>query len=152
MTHVFQRQILADMPRAEKGDGIYIIDANGKRYLDGSGGAAVSCLGHSDADVIQAIKAQADALPFAHTSFFTSAPAEELADLLVGMAPDGIDKVYFMSGGSEAVEAALKMARQFFLESGEPDRTRFIAGRRSYLGKTLGALSSSGNTLRRERF
>lgn len=121
MTHVFQRQILADMPRAVKGDGIYIIDADGKRYLDGSGGAAVSCLGHSDPDVIQAIKDQADALPFAHTSFFTSAPAEELADLLI-TAPwyEGIEKVYFLSGGSEAVEAALKMARQYFVEIYSP--------------------------------
>ena len=151
-THVFQRMIRDQMPRAVKGDGIYIIDADGKRYLDGSGGAAVSCLGHSDPDVIQAIKDQADALPFAHTAFFTSASAEELADLLVGMAPDGIDKVYFMSGGSEAVEAALKMARQYFLETGEPDRTRFIARRQSYHGNTLGALSIGGNVLRREPF
>ena len=151
-THVFQRMIREQMPRAVKGDGIYIIDADGKRYLDGSGGAAVSCLGHSDPDVIQAIKDQADALPFAHTAFFTSASAEELADLLVGMAPDGIDKVYFMSGGSEAVEAALKMARQYFLETGEPDRTRFIARRQSYHGNTLGALSIGGNVLRREPF
>jgi len=152
MTHVFQRQILADMPRAVKGDGIYIIDADGKRYLDGSGGAAVSCLGHSDPDVIQAIKDQADALPFAHTSFFTSAPAEELADLLISLAPEGIEKVYFLSGGSEAVEAALKMARQYFVEIGENDRTRFIARRQSYHGNTLGALSVGGNMWRREPF
>ncbi len=152
MTHVFQRQILADMPRAVKGDGIYIIDAGGKRYLDGSGGAAVSCLGHSDPDVIQAIKDQADALPFAHTSFFTSAPAEELADLLISLAPEGIEKVYFLSGGSEAMEAALKMARQYFVEIGENDRTRFIARRQSYHGNTLGALSVGGNIWRREPF
>ncbi|MDA0305175.1 MAG: aspartate aminotransferase family protein [Proteobacteria bacterium] len=152
MTHVFQRQILADMPRAVKGDGIYIIDADGKRYLDGSGGAAVSCLGHSDPDVIHAIKDQVDALPFAHTSFFTSAPAEELADLLISLAPEGIEKVYFLSGGSEAVEAALKMARQYFVEIGENDRTRFIARRQSYHGNTLGALSVGGNMWRREPF
>ncbi|MEE8352753.1 MAG: aspartate aminotransferase family protein, partial [Rhodospirillales bacterium] len=152
MTHVFQRQILADMPRAVKGDGIYIIDAGGKRYLDGSGGAAVSCLGHSDPDVIQAIKDQVDALPFAHTSFFTSAPAEELADLLISLAPEGIEKVYFLSGGSEAMEAALKMARQYFVEIGENDRTRFIARRQSYHGNTLGALSVGGNMWRREPF
>ena len=155
-SHVFQRQINVIMPRAVKGDGVYIIDADGKRYLDGSGGAAVSCLGHSDADVIKAIREQAETLAFAHTGFFTSTAAEELADLLVAKAPrgieGGIEKVYFMSGGSEAVEASLKMARQYFLETGEPGRTRFIARRQSYHGNTLGALSVGGHALRREPF
>ena len=152
MTHVFQRQIHADLPCAKKGDGIYIIDADGKRYLDASGGAAVSCLGHSDPDVIQAIKDQAETLAFAHTAFFTSEAAEELANLLIGKAPDGIEVVYFVSGGSEAMEAALKMARQYFLEVGEPKRTKFIARRQSYHGNTLGALSVGGNVWRREPF
>ena len=152
MTHVFLRQIHADLPRAKKGDGIYIIDADGKRYLDASGGAAVSCLGHSDPDVIQAIKDQAETLAFAHTAFFTSEAAEELANLLIGKAPDGIEVVYFVSGGSEAMEAALKMARQYFLEVGEPKRTKFIARRQSYHGNTLGALSVGGNVWRREPF
>ncbi len=152
MTHVFQRQIHADLPRARKGDGIYIIDADGKRYLDASGGAAVSCLGHSDPDVIRAIKDQAETLPFAHTAFFTSDAAEDLADHLIKKAPEGIGMVYFMSGGSEAVEAALKMARQYFLETGEPERTRFIARRQSYHGNTLGALSVGGNVWRRRPF
>ncbi len=151
-TNVFQRQIDVSMPRAVKGDGVYIIDAEGKRYLDGSGAAAVSCLGHSDADVIQAIKDQAETLAFAHTAFFTSEAAEELADLLIGKAPDGIEAVYFVSGGSEAMEAALKMARQYFLETGEPERTKFIARRQSYHGNTLGALSVGGNIWRREPF
>ena len=152
MTHVFQRQIHADLPRAKKGDGIYIIDADGKRYLDASGGAAGSCLGHADPDVIQAIKDQAETLAFAHTAFFTSEAAEELANLLIGKAPDGIEVVYFVSGGSEAMEAALKMARQYFLEVGEPERTKFIARRQSYHGNTLGALSVGGNVWRREPF
>ena len=152
MTHIFQRQIHADLPRAKKGDGIYIIDADGKRYLDASGGAAVSSLGHSDPDVIQAIKDQAETLPFAHTAFFTSEVAEELADLLIGKAPDGIEAVYFVSGGSEAMEAALKMARQYFLETGEPERTKFIARSQSFHGNTLGALSVGGNVWRREPF
>ncbi len=151
-TNVFQRQINVVMPRAVKGDGVYIIDSGGKRYLDGSGGAAVSCLGHSDADVIKAIQEQAETLAFAHTGFFTSTAAEELADTLVAKAPGGIEKVYFMSGGSEAVEASLKMARQYFLENGEPGRTRFIARRQSYHGNTLGALSAGGSVLRREPF
>lgn len=152
MTHVFYRQIHADLPQAVKGEGIYIIDAGGKRYLDASGGAAVSCLGHSDPDVIQAIKDQAETLAFAHTAFFTSEAAEELANLLIGKAPDGIEVVYFVSGGSEAMEAALKMARQYFLEVGEPERTKFIARRQSYHGNTLGALSVGGNVWRREPF
>ncbi|MGH6660352.1 MAG: aspartate aminotransferase family protein [Rhodospirillales bacterium] len=152
MTHVFQRQIAAAMPKAVKGDGIYVVDAEGKRYLDASGGAAVSCLGHSDPDVIEAIRDQAGRLAFAHTAFFTSEPAEQLADFLIDKAPDGIAMVYFVSGGSEAIEASLKMARQYFLEVGQPKRTRFIARRQSYHGNTLGALSVGGNALRREPY
>ncbi|MRU15795.1 aspartate aminotransferase family protein [Roseovarius sp. A21] len=152
MTHIFPRHTRAHPPVAAQGDGAYIIDSSGKRYLDGSGGAAVSCLGHSDPEVIAAIKAQADQIAFAHTGFFTSEPAERLADRLIQHAPDGIDRVYFVSGGSEAVEAALKLARQYFLERGEPQRTRFIARRQSYHGNTLGALSTGGNAWRREPF
>lgn len=151
-THVFQRMIHDRLPRAVKGDGVYLIDSKGKRYLDGSGGAAVSCLGHSDPDIIKAIKDQSESLAFAHTGFFTSQAAEDLADHLFAKAPDGIEMVYFMSGGSEAIEAALKMARQYFLETGEPERTRFIARRQSYHGNTLGALSIGGNALRRKPF
>ena len=105
MTHVFHRHTKGLPPTAVRGDGVEIIDSNGKRYLDASGGAAVSCLGHSHPRVIEAIKAQADKLPFAHTAFFTSEPAEELADHLASHAPEGLDSVYFVSGGSEAVEA-----------------------------------------------
>ncbi len=98
------------------------------------------------------IKDQVDALAFAHTGFFTSQAAEDLADLLIGKAPDGIEMVYFMSGGSEAIEGALKMARQYFLETGEPSRSRIIARRQSYHGNTLGALATGGNALRRKPF
>jgi adenosylmethionine-8-amino-7-oxononanoate aminotransferase len=140
------------MPIAVSGDGCYIIDKTGKRYLDGSGGAAVSCLGHSDRSVADAIKQQADNIAFAHTGFFTSEPAEALADLLVSLAPQGIDRVYFVSGGSEAVEAALKLARQFFLETGREKRHRVIARRQSYHGNTLGALAAGGNEWRRAQF
>ncbi len=152
MSHVFYRHTKADYPIAVKGDGVFIVDREGDRYLDASGGAAVSCLGHSDPDVIAAIKTQVDNLSFAHTGFFTSAPAEELADLLIGLAPDGLDKVYFVSGGSEAMEAALKLARQYHLENGQPERNRFIARRQSYHGNTLGALAVGGNALRRRPF
>ena len=136
-------------PTAVRGEGCYLIDAEGRRYLDASGGAAVSCLGHNDAAVIEAIKSQLDALAYAHTGFFTTEPAEQLADHLVQRAPGGIEKVYFVSGGSEAVEAALKLARQYFVDKGEERRRHFIARRQSYHGNTLGALSVGGNAWRR---
>ncbi|GAA0784384.1 aspartate aminotransferase family protein [Roseibium denhamense] len=152
MSHVFPRHTKATYPIAEKGDGCYIIDRDGKKYFDGSGGAAVSCLGHSDPDVTNAIKTQVDRLAFAHTGFFSTEPAEELADLLIAHAPGGLDRVYFVSGGSEAMEAALKLARQYFLEKGETSRHRVIARRQSYHGNTLGALATGGNQWRREPF
>lgn len=150
--HVFGRSTKGTLPVAARGDGCYIIDTQGKRYLDGSGGAAVSCLGHSDAAVQKALHDQLDALAFAHTGFFTSEPAESLADRLVAHAPQGIDRVYLVSGGSEAVEAALKLARQYFLEVGQPARHRVIARRQSYHGNTLGALAAGGNAWRRAQF
>ncbi|WP_281968011.1 aspartate aminotransferase family protein [Roseovarius nanhaiticus] len=150
--HIFGRSSKATLPTAVRGDGCYLIDADGKRYLDGSGGAAVSCLGHSNAAVRAALHAQIDQVAFAHTGFFTSEPAERLADRLVANAPDGIDRVYLVSGGSEAVEAAIKLARQYFLEIGQPDRHRVIARRQSYHGNTLGALAAGGNAWRRAQF
>ncbi|AUC53224.1 aspartate aminotransferase family protein [Sagittula sp. P11] len=152
MSHIFPRHTRQSPPVAVKGDGCYLIDANGKRYLDGSGGAAVSCLGHSDRTVIDAIKAQVDELAFAHTGFFTSAPAEALADLLIAHAPEGIDRVYLVSGGSEATEAAIKLARQYWVEKGEPQRSKLIARKQSYHGNTIGALSAGGNEWRRAQF
>ncbi len=134
------------------GTGVYLYDTDGKRYLDGSGGAAVSCLGHGDAEVTAAIKAQADTIAYAHTSFFTSAPAEALADKLIAHAPGALERVYLVSGGSEAMEAALKLARQYFLEIGQPQRHRIIARQQSYHGNTLGALATGGNQWRREPF
>jgi adenosylmethionine-8-amino-7-oxononanoate aminotransferase len=151
-SHVFPRHTKSALPTAVAGDGCYLIDANGKRYFDGSGGAAVSCLGHSDAEVVRAIQDQVQQLAFAHTSFFTSEPAEALADLLVANAPGDIDRVYFVSGGSEATEAAIKLARQYHLERGEPQRRHLIARRQSYHGNTLGALSAGGNAWRRAQF
>ena len=152
MTHILHRQIHAQLPVAVGGDGVYLQDAAGKKYIDASGGAAVSCLGHSNADVKQAIRDQLDRLAYAHTSFFTTEVAEELADTLIGDAPAGLSHVYFVSGGSEAVEAALKMARQYFVERGEPQRRFFIAREQSYHGNTLGALSVGGNLGRRKMF
>jgi adenosylmethionine-8-amino-7-oxononanoate aminotransferase len=152
MSHVFYRHLHQDYPVAVRGEGIRIVDRDGKAYLDASGGAAVSCLGHSHPKVIQAIKDQLDRLAYAHTGFFTSEPAEALADSLVAMAPEGIESVYLVSGGSEAVEAALKLARQYFLEIGQPQRRHFVARRQSYHGNTLGALAVGGNAWRREQF
>ena len=152
MSHIFPRHCHADMPTAVGGEGCFLIDETGKRYFDGSGGAAVSCLGHSNERVIAAIKEQAGTLAYAHTSFFTTAPAEELADLLIANAPGDLDRVYLVSGGSEAVEAALKLARQFHIENGEPSRTHVIARRQSYHGNTLGALAAGGNEWRRQQF
>src|SRR5439155_4135668 len=129
-----------------------IITSDGRRYLDASGGAAVSCLGHAHPDVLAAIHAQIDRVAYAHTSFFTTEVAEELADDLISHAPPGFSHAYFVSGGSEAMEAALKMARQYFVEIGQPQRTRFIARRQSYHGNTLGALAVGGNAWRREPF
>ncbi|NYS26671.1 aspartate aminotransferase family protein [Rhodobacteraceae bacterium 2376] len=150
--HVFGRSTRGKLPKAVAGEGCYIIDADGKRYLDGSGGAAVSCLGHSDPDIRAALHDQLDRLAFAHTGFFTSDAAEDLADTLIAAAPEGIDRVYLVSGGSEAVEAALKLARQYFMEIGQPSRHRVIARRQSYHGNTLGALAAGGNAWRRAQF
>jgi adenosylmethionine-8-amino-7-oxononanoate aminotransferase len=134
-----------------RGEGPYVIDASGKRYLDGCGGAAVSCLGHSHPAVIEAVKAQVSKLPYAHTSFFTTDVLEELAQRLTEQAP-GMDKVLLVSGGSESIEAALKLSRQYFVEIGEPERHLFIARRQSYHGNTLGALAVGGNEWRRKNF
>jgi adenosylmethionine-8-amino-7-oxononanoate aminotransferase len=154
MTHVFHRHTRSELPRAVRGEGSYIIDSEGRRYLDASGGAAVSCLGHSHSGVRQAMKDQIDRLAFAHSGFFTTDPMEALADRLIAKAPGGLTdgKVYFVSGGSEGVEAALKMARQYFLECGQPQRRHVIARRQSYHGNTLGALATGGNQWRRQPF
>lgn len=134
------------------GQGVYLTDRAGNRYLDASGGAAVSCLGHGHPAVIEAIKAQADKLAYAHTSFFSSEPAEELADWLIAATGGAYERVYFVSGGSEGIEAALKLARQYFLEIGQRDRSHFIGRRQSYHGNTLGALAVGGNAWRRAQF
>lgn len=152
MTAVFHRQLQKILPVAERGDGPYIIDTQGRRYLDASGGAAVSCLGHSHPAVTEAIKRQIDRLPFAHSGFFTNAPSERLAEHLASRAPEGLDHVYYVSGGTEANETAMKLARQYFVEIGQPERHRFIARLQSYHGNTLGALALGGNMWRREPY
>jgi adenosylmethionine-8-amino-7-oxononanoate aminotransferase len=152
MTHVLHRQLQHSLPVAVRAQGMTITDSQGREYLDACGGAAVSCLGHGHPEVLAAMHAQADQMAYAHTSFFTSEPAEALADHLVQHAPPGISHAYFVSGGSEAMEAALKMARQYFVEIGQPQREHFIARQQSYHGNTLGALAVGGNAWRRRQF
>lgn len=151
MSYVLHRHLQHEPPRARSGDGPYVIDRRGKRYLDGCGGAAVSCLGHSHPAIIEAMQDQVRTLPYAHTSFFTTDVMEALAEKLVAKAP-GMGKVLLISGGSEAIEAALKLSRQYFVEAGMPERQLFIARRQSYHGNTLGALSVGGNAWRRKHF
>jgi adenosylmethionine-8-amino-7-oxononanoate aminotransferase len=152
MTHVLHRQIGHSYPVAASGHGVTLRDAAGKEYIDASSGAAVSCLGHSHPDVLAAMHEQLDRLAYAHTSFFTTQVAEALADDLVAHAPNGIGHVFFVSGGSEAIEAALKLARQYFVERGEPQRRYIIARRQSYHGVTLGALAIGGREWQRKQF
>lgn len=152
MTRIIQRNPAVTLPVAVRGEGVYLYDSNGREYLDGSCGAAVSCLGHGHTDVIKAMRAQMDKLAFAHSSFFTTEIAETLADTLVAGAPPGISHAYFVCDGSEANEAAMKMARQYFVDIGQPQRTHLIARRQSYHGNTLGALSITGREWNRAPF
>ncbi|VIO70735.1 putative aminotransferase [Bradyrhizobium ivorense] len=151
-SRVMHRSLRETPPKAIGGDGVWLIAEDGRRVLDSSGGAAVSCLGHQHPRVLAAIAKQASTLAYAHTAFFSSEPAEELAERLVGHEPGGLASVYFVSGGSEAVEASIKLARQYHIERGEPQRARFIARKQSYHGNTLGALSAGGNAWRREPY
>ena len=152
MAHVIHRNLRTEVPTAVAGDGPYIIDREGKRYLDASGGAAVSCLGHSDREVTAAISAQLERIPYAHTGFFSTEPAEELAAFLASKAPANLGNCYFVSGGSEAIESALKIARQYFVERGESERHHIISRRQSYHGNTLAALAAGGNMWRRQQY
>jgi adenosylmethionine-8-amino-7-oxononanoate aminotransferase len=152
MTRVLHRQISHTYPVAASAQGIMIRDSTGKDYIDASAGAAVSCLGHSHPEVLAAMHDQLDRLAYAHTSFFTSQVAEELADDLVEHAPSGIGHVFYVSGGSEAIEAALKLARQYFVERKEPQRRYIIGRRQSYHGITLGALAAGGRQWQRQPF
>lgn len=152
MSNVFHRSPQQQLPTVVEGCGIELVDSTGKRYLDASGGAAVSCLGHSHPQVVRAIQQQLDRIAYAHTSFFTNDPAEQLATTLARASPGDLNHVFFVSSGSEAIEASLKLARQYFVERGETQRKHFIARRQSYHGNTLGALAIGGNAGRREPF
>ena len=149
---LLQRNLRHTLPTAVGGHGVYLVDSDGKQYLDGSGGAVVSCLGHQHPEVLDAINRQLHTLAFAHTAFFTNDAAEQLAALLARKAPGPLNHTALVSGGSEAVEAAVKMARQYFVERGETGRTKFIARRRSYHGATLAALSIGRHSERRRDY
>ncbi len=148
-SHLVHRNLKVAPPVAVSGQGIWLREATGHSVIDGSGGAAVACLGHGHPHVLAAMQAQLGKLTYAHTALFSCESAERLADMLVGHAPGGLTHAYFVSSGSEGMEAALKMARQYFVEKGEPQRTRYIARRQSYHGNTLGALAAGGNAMRR---
>ncbi|MGK3115503.1 aspartate aminotransferase family protein [Candidatus Pantoea formicae] len=152
MSHIIHRSLCSTPAVAARAQAAYIYDAQGKQYLDACGGAAVSCLGHAHPDVLAAMHRQIDQLAYAHTSFFTSDTVEQLAEQLTRTAPGDLNYAYFVSGGSEAVETALKLARQYFVEIGQPSRTKFIARKQSYHGNTLGALAVGGNEWRRRQF
>lgn len=148
-SRVLHRSLHETPLKAIGGEGVYLFAEDGRRVIDASGGAAVSCLGHQHPRVIAAMAKQASTLAYAHTAFFSSEPAEALAETLVGHEPGGLAYAYFVSGGSEAIEASIKLARQYFIERGEPQRQHFIARRQSYHGNTLGALAAGGNAWRR---
>ncbi|WP_312486091.1 aspartate aminotransferase family protein [Massilia timonae] len=152
MSHIIHRSLRQVPPLAAGGEGITLVDTNGKTYLDASSGAAVSSLGHGHPDVIAAMHRQIDRCAYAHTAFFTTDVAEQLAARLVEGGPEDMGGVYFVSGGSEAMETALKLARQYWVEMGEPQRTRFLARRQSYHGNTLGVLGVGGNEWRKRAF
>src|SRR5579864_2359197 len=151
-SRLLHRSLRETPPKAIGGEGVYLFAEDGRRVIDASGGAAVSCLGHQHPRVIAAMTKQASTLAYAHTAFFSSEPAEALAETLVGHEPGGLAYAYFVSGGSEAIEASIKLARQYFIERGEKQRSHFIARRQSYHGNTLGALAAGGNAWRREPF
>lgn len=152
MSHIIHRNLRRPPPMAAHASGITVTDSAGRTYLDASGGAAVSSLGHAHPDVLAAMHAQIDRNAYSHTAFFSSDAAEQLADNLAFHAPGDLDHVYLVSGGSEAMETALKLARQYWLEAGQPQRTTFLARRQSYHGNTLGALAVGGNEWRRQPF
>lgn len=151
MSKVLHRSFKKTLPIVMRADGNYIFDQTGKKYLDACGGAAVSCLGHTNKNVINAIKNQMDKVAFAHTGFFTNEPSEELAARLMNKTPEGFGagRAMFLGSGSEAMEAALKLARQFHSELGNNNKTKVISRISSYHGNTLGALATGGHKGRR---
>ncbi len=150
--HIFYRDLKRRYPVISRADGVYLYDHDGRKILDGAAGAAVVCLGHNHPRVVAALEDQARKVAFAHTGSFTSEPAIQLSNELCAWAPDSLQRVYFSSGGSESVEAALKLARAYHLEKGNDERYRVISRFISYHGATLGALSMTGHHMRRRKY
>lgn len=150
--HVFPRRLDSSLPVAVKADGVWIEDQDGNRYLDASGGAIVVNVGHGRKEIAKAVYDQILAYDYIHPTMFTTPAAEALAAALAEHAPDGIDRFYFLSGGAEAVEAAIKLARQIHLANQRPEKFRIISRWKSYHGLTLGALSAMGRTVFRTPF
>jgi adenosylmethionine-8-amino-7-oxononanoate aminotransferase len=151
-TPLFSRNLRKNYPVAVKGEGSWITDEHGKRYLDASGQAAVVSIGHGVQEIGRAMAEQSGRIAFAHTTQFHSESAEKLAARVLSIAPRNVragGRVYFTSGGSEATETAIKLARQYFLETGQPSRYRVVSRKQSYHGSTLGAMTVSGNVARR---
>ena len=151
-SYVFHRRLDRPLPQAIRAEGVWIYDAEGKKYLDASGGPICINIGHGRTEVVNAISKQAQQVAYVHNTMFTTEPLEELARRLTIHAPKGINRFYFCSSGSEAVETAFKLARQVHLAAGEPGRYRLIARWQSYHGSTLGALSATGKPLMRDPF
>ena len=149
MSSVFYRDAGSNYPVAVRGEGVYIYDSEGRSYLDMSGGAAVSCLGHGHPDIVRAVQDQAARLSFAHTAFFTNEAQEDLASRLAARFAEPGARVWFTSGGSESNESAMKIAWQYWRANGQPDKTIIISRQFSYHGGTLGATSISGSVFRR---
>lgn len=139
-------------PTVETGEGIYVYDAKGKKYIDGCGGAIVVSIGHGQKRIVEAMVRQAEKIAFVHRILFTSEPTRRLAKRISVMAPGDLNKVFFTSSGSEANETAIKIARKFHLDSGEGSKYKIIARWQSYHGNTLGALSASGHSGRRREY
>lgn len=149
----FHRDLVATTIReAVAGDGVYIIDRNGKRYIDGSSGSGPSCLGHSNTAVRAAMHNQIDKIAYAHTAFFTSGPMEDLAENLCSDAPDPLSHVWFTNSGAEAADAALKLTRQYFIDVGQPERHIVIGRSAGYVGSTIAGLAAGGSQQRRDPF
>jgi len=150
--HVFHRNLHYDYPVVEKGEGVYVFDTTGKRYIDGCSSALVNNIGHGVMEVAASMTAQAAKMAFMHMSQFSNQPIAELAELVAEMAPKEINRVYFVSGGSEATEAAIKMARQYHWEKGNVSKYKVISRWQSFHGNSLGAVSIGGSTARRRKF
>lgn len=151
--HVFYRNLRKIYPVADRAEGVYIWDTDGKQYIDGSGGACVVSIGHCVPEILNAMQTQFKRVPFVHSSHFTNPAACELGDLLHRMAPDeSLTRTYFLSGGSEAVESAVKLVRQYWREAGQPDKYKVISRWSSFHGNTTGALALGGHTARRSHY